>query len=103
MNSVIEKLAEIEAAAEAVVERAGEQKARIERELQEERDAFDRDASARTQEKIDRIRRESEEKMEALLASQREKNWSAIENVEREYADNHSSYADMILHNIIEV
>ena len=29
MNSVIEKLAEIEAAAEAVVERAGEQKAEI--------------------------------------------------------------------------
>ena len=48
MNSVIEKLAEIEAAAEAVVERAGEQKAEIEKELQEKRDAFDRDVAART-------------------------------------------------------
>ena len=103
MNSVIEKLAEIEAAAEAVVERAGEQKAEIEKELQEKRDAFDRDVAARTKKALDLIRREREEKMEALLLEQREKNQSVIEELEREYADNHSAYAGSILQKIIEV
>ena len=41
--------------------------------------------------------------MEALLLEQREKNQSVIEELEREYADNHSAYAGSILQKIIEV
>ena len=38
MNSVIEKLAEVETTAEAIVEHARQQKGEIERQIQEERD-----------------------------------------------------------------
>ena len=43
MNSVIEKLAEVETTAETIVEHARQQKSEIERQIQEERDKFDRE------------------------------------------------------------
>ena len=41
MNSVIEKLAEVEETAEAIVEHARQQKSEIEKQIQEERNQFD--------------------------------------------------------------
>ncbi len=49
MNSVIGKLAEIETTAETIVEHARQQKSEIERQIQEERDQFDRDLEEETQ------------------------------------------------------
>ena len=43
MNSVIGKMAEVETTAETIVEHARQQKSEIERQIQEERDQFDRD------------------------------------------------------------
>ena len=51
MNSVIEKLAEVETTAETIVEHARQQKSEIERQIQEERDQFDRDLEEETQKK----------------------------------------------------
>ena len=41
MDSIVEKLAEIEKTAEAVVEHAMEQKSEVEKDIQGKRDAFD--------------------------------------------------------------
>lgn len=103
MDSVIEKLAEIEETAEAIVEHAHEQKAEIAKELQEARDAFDRETEERTQQEISRIRKENEEKMEALLKEQREKNSSEIEGLKKDFEEHHAVYAEEILKKIIEV
>ena len=54
MNSVIEKLAEVETTAETIVEHARQQKSEIERQIQEERDQFDRDLEEETQKKLER-------------------------------------------------
>ena len=54
MNSVIEKLAEVETTAETIVEHARQQKSEIERQIQEERDQFDRDLEEETQKKLDK-------------------------------------------------
>lgn len=43
MNSVIEKLAEVEETAEAIVEHARQQKSEIEKQIQEERNQFDQE------------------------------------------------------------
>ena len=48
MNSVIEKLAEVEETAEAIVEHARQQKSEIEKQIQEERNQFDRDLEEET-------------------------------------------------------
>lgn len=103
MDPVIEKLAEIEKAAEAIVAHAQEQKSEIEKELQGERDKFDQELGEKTEKELDRIRREAKEKMDALLAGQIEKNHSLIDNLEKEFAENHTAYAREILKKITEV
>ena len=52
MDSVIDQLAEIEATAEAIVERAEQEKREIEKRIQAERDQFDQELEAKTQEKL---------------------------------------------------
>ena len=103
MDSVIEKLAEIEAAAEAIVEHAQEQKKVIEREIQHKRDVFDRELEDKTQKKIAEIRGAGEDKMNRILEEQRIKNSSTIQRLEKEYEENHTAYAEEILRHIIEV
>ena len=56
MNSVIEKLAEVETTAETIVEHARQQKSEIERQIQEERDQFDRNLEEETQKKLKKIK-----------------------------------------------
>ena len=95
MNSVMEKLAEVEETAEAIVEHARLQKGEIERRIQDERD--------QTTRKINKIRAESEESVEKVLERERKKNQSAIGNLKKEYEENHEAYAEEILRHMIEV
>ena len=48
MDSVVDKLAEIEEAAEAIVRHAHDKKSDIEKELQKEREEFDRETEEKT-------------------------------------------------------
>ena len=63
MNSVIEKLAEVETRAETIVEHARQQKSEIERQIQEERDQFDRDLEEETQKKLEKIKEKSQQEV----------------------------------------
>ena len=74
MNSVIEKLAEVEETAEAIVEHARQQKSEIERQIQEERDQFDRDLEEETQKKLEKIKEKSQQEVEKVLDRERKKN-----------------------------
>ena len=56
MDSIIEKLSDIENTAEAIVEHAEAQKYEIEKKIQAKRDQFDKDLEARTQKRLDEIR-----------------------------------------------
>ena len=67
MEAVIEKLAEIEKTAEAIVEEAQAQKSEIEKEIQAKRDAFDQQLEEDTRKKLSEIRAEGEQKINALL------------------------------------
>ena len=84
MNSVIEKLAEVEETAEAIVEHARQQKSEIEKQIQEERNQFDRD-------------------LEEVLDRERKKDQKAIDDLKREYEENHDIYAEEIVRHMIEV
>ena len=103
MNSVMEKLAEVEETAEAIVEHARLQKGEIERRIQDERDQFDKELEEETTRKINKIRAESEESVEKVLDQERKKNQSAIGNLKKEYEENHEAYAEEILRHMIEV
>lgn len=67
MNSVIEKLAEVEETAEAIVEHARQQKSEIEKQIQEERNQFDRDLEEETQKKLEKIKAKSQQEVEKVL------------------------------------
>ena len=74
MNSVIEKLAEVEETAEAIVEHARQQKSEIERQ-----------------------------EVEKVLDRERKKDQKAIDDLKREYEENHDIYAEEIVRHMIEV
>lgn len=103
MDSVIEQLSEIEAAAEAIVDHAEKQKAEIEKKIQAERDQFDRELEEGTQAKLAAIRTDAQEKMDRVLREQREKNQFMLDNLQKEYEENHELYAQEIIKHIIEV
>ena len=103
MNSVIEKLAEVEETAEAIVEHARQQKGEIEKKIQMERDEFDRNLEQETQEKLEKIKAKSQMEVEKVLDRERKKNQTAIEDLKREYEENHDIYAEEIVRHMIEV
>ena len=102
MDSVFQKLEDIEMTAEAIVEHAEEEKAVIEKRLQEERGQFDAKLAEDTKQKLDQIKQESEKKMEQIL-KEKERHHSVIDNLENDYNQNRKAYVKEILERIIEV
>ena len=103
MNSVIEKLAEVETTAEAIVEHARQQKGEIEKKIQAERDQFDHDLEKETQEKLEKIKARSQMEVEKVMDREWKKNQTAIDDLKREYEENHDIYAEEIVRHMIEV
>ena len=98
MDTVVKKIADIEETAEAIVEHAQAQKSEIEKRIQNQRDRFDAAIEDETQKQLD-----AQEKMERILNEEREKNRSAIDNLKKEFEENHTAYAREILSHIAEV
>lgn len=103
MDAIMEKLAEIETTAEAIVERAEARKYEVEKEIQQKRDEFDRKLDEKTQAELARIRQDAENKMNRIMEEQRLKNRATIDNLKKEYEENHTEYAQEILQHILEV
>lgn len=103
MDTVVKKLADIEATAEAIVEHAQAQKSEIEKKIQTQRDRFDAAIEDETQKQLSKIRQDADARMERILSEQREKNHSAIDNLKKEFEENHTVYAREILERITEV
>ena len=103
MKSVIEKLAEIEATAQAIVEHAEVRKHDVEKEIMLMRTEFDEKLSKETEEKIQKIRTEREENLNLKMQEERKKNERFIEQMKEEFSQNHKLYAKEILKNILEV
>lgn len=103
MDAIIEKLAEIETTAEAIVDSAEKQKFEAEREIQAKRDEFDRNLNAETEKELDKIRTEGKKKMDQALSEERAKNHSMIDCLETEFNEHHTEYAKDILKHILEV
>lgn len=103
MNSIIERLAEIEKTAEAIVDNAEKQKFEAEKRIQAERDEFDRQLEEEVSQRLETIRSEGREKMEQALNEERLRHRSVIDDLESEFAERHTEYAKEILRQILEV
>ena len=70
MDSIVNKLTEIEDAASAIVQHAEDQKEVLNKEYENKRKAFDAELEKETQLRIDAIRSGLEEKTSGILDSQ---------------------------------
>ena len=103
MNSIIEKLAAIEKTAEDIVDNAENQKFEAERQIQAERDEFDRKLEEEVNGRLEAIRSEGRAKMDQALNEERLTHRSVIDSLENECAEHHTEYAKEILRQILEV
>lgn len=103
METIAEKLSEIEETARAIVEGAQEQKHQMEMQMQKKRDTFDADMKKETNEKILKIQSDLATNMENLLKKQEEENDHEIESLKQDFKEHHSEYAKQILERVIKV
>ena len=101
MESIINKLTEIESAASAIAEHAELQKSVLDKEYEEKRKQFDLDQE--TQAHLQKIREALEADTQTLLDQQAESNDSCVLALKKEYESRHTLYAQEILKRITEV
>ena len=103
METIAEKLSEIEMTARSIVDGAQEQKHQMEMKMQKQRDTFDADMEKETNEKILKIQSDLATNMENLLKKQEEQNNNEIESLKQDFKEHHSEYAKQILERVIKV
>ena len=103
METIAEKLSEIEMTARSIVDGAQEQKHQMEMQMQKKRDAFDADMEKETNEKILKIQSDLATNMENLLKKQEEQNNNEIEVLKQDFKEHRSEYARQILERVIKV
>ena len=103
METIAEKLSEIEMTARSIVDGAQEQRHQMEMKMQKQRDTFDADMEKETNEKILKIQSDLATNMEKLLKKQEEQNNNEIESLKQDFKEHHSEYAKQILERVIKV
>lgn len=103
MDSIVNRLTEIEDAASAIVQHAEKQKEVLDQEYENRRKEFDRELEAKTQARLNAIREDLEAKTSAILDSQSGSSETLIRTLQQEYEERHTEYAREILRRITEV
>lgn len=103
MNSIVEKLSEIETSAVSIVNHAESEKERLDADMARRRREFDESLKADTASRLARIREDLESKMTYELQKQKQTSDNIIQAYEQEYEQNHEIYARDILAKMIEV
>lgn len=103
MDSIVNKLTEIEETASAIVRHAETRKEALDKEYTEKRRAFDEALEAKTETRLNTIRSELEESTSRVLDSQSDSCRELIRSLREEYEEKHTEYAREILKRITEV
>lgn len=103
MDSIVNRLTEIEDAAAAIVHHAEEQKDVLDQEYEQKRKAFDDELEEKTRARLNAIREDLEKKTAAILESQSGSSETMISTLQEEYKERHTEYAHEILRRITEV
>ena len=85
MESIINKLTEIEIAASAIAEHAELQKSVLDKEYEEKRKQFDLELEQKTQAQLQKIRESLEADTQSLLNRQADSNDSCVLALQKEY------------------
>ena len=103
MDSIINRLTEIEETASSIVEHAEEQKAVLDQEYDEKRRKFDAELEQKTQARIQTIQNKVKEETSKLVEGQSGTGGMEVELLRKEYEQRHTEYARNILKRITEV
>ena len=103
MDSILDKLTEIENAASAIVRHAEEQKDVLGQEFDEKRKKFDEELENKTRARLEKIREQLEKEQSRVLDSSSGASQDTIRSLQEEYEEKHTEYAYEILSRITEV
>ena len=103
MDSIINKLSEIETAAGAVIDHAENQKSILEQEMLQMKAQFDHDLEQSTNKAIQKIQEDLKAELSEVVAEQKEYGVSAVDTLNKDYEKNHTTYANSIVQRIVEV
>ena len=102
MDTIVNKISEIETAAVKIMNESALQKKELDEESKQRMDAYDADVDKKTEAKLADIRASLENQKKAELSSLKEAAARTILNLEKEYAENHETLAAGILKQMIE-
>ena len=103
MDSILNKLTEIESAAVSIVQHAEAEKSILDEKYDEKRRQFDLELEAETKKQIQAIQDDLQKKTSQILSSQSDERLAQINALQKEYEENHTLYAQKILRKITEV
>ena len=99
MDSILNKLTEIESAAVSIVQHAEAEKSILDEKYDEKRRQFDLELEAETKKQIQAIQDDLQKKTSQILSSQSDESLAQIHALQKEYKENHTLYAQKILRN----
>lgn len=100
MDTVIEKISEIESAATSIMNEANERKKAFAKEMEERTAEFDAQLEAKTNKRIESLRASMEITMNNRLEKQRNDSKRVLDAMERRYNENHSQYVEELFYNM---
>ena len=103
MDSILNKLTEIESAAVSIVQHAEAEKSILDEKYDEKRRQFDLELESETKKQIQAIQDDLQKKTSQILSSQSDERLAQINALQKEYEENHTLYAQKILRKITEV
>lgn len=102
MDTVINKISEVESAASAIMDEANNQKKAFADSMNDKTLAFDRDLETETDKKLEALRTKMELEMKAKLAEQKEFAEHFMMKLEQNYDECHSQYVDRLFQELLE-
>ena len=102
MDTVINRLSDIEKAAVSVMDGAGERKKQMAREMEEKTAAFDVRLEKETQDRISQIRGKMEEELQQELRQQKEDAKAMMARLEEAYEARHEEDAQALFKSMIK-
>ncbi len=102
MDTVIEKISEIESAATSIMNDANERKKAFAKEMEERTAEFDAQLEAETNKKIEELRASMEINMNDRLEKQRSDLKKILEAMEKRYEDHHTQYVEKLFNTMLK-
>lgn len=102
MDTVINKLAEIESGAAKILEDANNQKIKMAHEIEEKSKTFDAETDSNTAKKLKAIKDEYRKAMEQDLAKLKSNTEQTLSTMDSRFQNEHSVWADKIIQQILK-